>query len=206
MLIKNQQNFRVYKTKMIINKQQQSYNIEMNPIGLDLFQQDSCQNEYYQNEQISDHFYQFPCQSQNIQPTTAMTKYETVKINEEDIKYKNLPKMIGNNIVKWIKKYKYNSKNQSIPEGLKKLIELREKEKQSKIKIKDLRDSISAEQESQMVFKEYIADQLYLDLVFSNKISDPFSYVPGISNYYSAAEEPEKMKGNYMMKKEFIDQ
>lgn len=37
-----------------------------------------------------------------------MTKCETIKINEEDINYKNFPKMIGNNVVKWIKKHKYS--------------------------------------------------------------------------------------------------
>ncbi|CAD8106099.1 unnamed protein product [Paramecium sonneborni] len=179
--------------------------LQMIPHNFELFNQDSCINEYQQEQDNFDDVEQLlPSNSFQIQPT-SMTKFETIKIKEEDINYKNFPKMIGNNIVKWIKKQKYSSKNQIIPKGLKKLIELRDREKQSKIKIKDLRDSIIAEEESQIIFKEYIADQLYLDLIFSNKVADPFSYIPGISNYYSAAEEPQKMKGNYMMKKEFIN-
>ncbi|CAD8187403.1 unnamed protein product [Paramecium pentaurelia] len=144
--------------------------------------------------------------NQTYHQPTSMTKCETIKIKEEDINYKNFPKMIGNNIVKWIKKNKYSKQPNYIPKGFKGLIELREREKQSKIKIKDLRDTIIDDTESQTLFQEYISDQLFLDLIFSNKVADPFSYIPGISNYYSAAQEPEKMKSNYFMRKEFINQ
>lgn len=51
-----------------------------------------------------------------------------------------------------------------------------------------------------------MCDQLYLDLMFSNKIADPFIYVPGISNYYSAAKEPDKMRSNYLMREKYINE
>lgn len=43
-------------------------------------------------------------------PTLTMSRNITTKINESDIKYKNFPKMIGNNIVKWSKTKKYFKK------------------------------------------------------------------------------------------------
>ncbi|CAD8195264.1 unnamed protein product [Paramecium pentaurelia] len=175
------------------------------PSLIDFFNQDSfVENNQMDLENIDELESQFNYEYTK-QPTTT-TRHDTIKINEKDINYKNLPKMIGNNFVKWIKNYKYSSDFDKIPKGIKKLVELREKERQSKIKIKDLRESIINDEDSQIIFKEYIADQLYLDLLFSNKVADPFSYIPGISNYYSAANEPEKMKSNYIMRKEFINQ
>ncbi|CAD8190076.1 unnamed protein product [Paramecium octaurelia] len=176
----------------------------MAALSLDLFNPDSYIHNSYIEEENLDEFDLQSHQEYTKQPTTT-TKQETVTIKEADIKYKNLPKMIGNNLVKWIKKHKYRHQSK-VPKGLQKIVSMRENEKQSNIKIKDLRESVMSDEDSKVVFQEYISGQLYLDLLFSNKVSDPFSYIPGISNYYSAANEPQKMKGNYMMRSHFISQ
>ncbi|CAK93729.1 unnamed protein product (macronuclear) [Paramecium tetraurelia] len=175
----------------------------MNQSLLALFEEHS-----YYDDQIGDYQEDFEQSffNQGQHLPTNVTKAVTINIKQEDINYKNFPKMIGNNIVKWIKKTKYNKRYESIPKGFKRLIEFRQKDKQSKIKIKDLRDSIKDDSESKELFQEYIADQLFLDLMFSNKVADPFPYIPGICNYYSAAQEPEKMVSNYIMRKEFVNQ
>ncbi|CAK93919.1 unnamed protein product (macronuclear) [Paramecium tetraurelia] len=175
----------------------------MAALSLDLFNTDSYIHNSHMEEENQDEFCFQSHQEYTKQPTTT-TKQETVTIKEADIKYKNLPKMIGNNLVKWLKK-KYPDQSK-IPKGLSKIVEMRENEKQSNIKIKDLRESVISDEDSKVVFQEYISDQLFLDLLSSNKVADPFSYIPGISNYFSAANEPEKMKGNYMMRSLFISQ
>lgn len=45
--------------------------------------------------------------------------------------------------------------------------------------------------------------EFLLELMFSNKVEEPMLYVPGICNYYSAADEPDKIKGNYLARKNF---
>ncbi|CAD8187586.1 unnamed protein product [Paramecium octaurelia] len=176
----------------------------MNQSHLALFEDHS-----YLNDQKGDYDQDFEQsffnQFQHL-PTNMTKSSVTISINQKDINYKNLPKLIGNNFVKWLKNIKYYQNHDNIPKGFQRLIDLRQKDKQSKIKIKDLRESIQFDYECQVVFQEYICDQLYIDLMTSNKVADPFSYIPGICNYFSAAQEPIKMVSNYIMRKEFVNQ
>ncbi|CAD8120022.1 unnamed protein product [Paramecium sonneborni] len=150
-----------------------------------------------------DQFIEFqPSDNNNQKNNSGASEIETQKINKKksENNYKNFPKLIGNNFVKWIKKQK---KCQGVI-GIQKLIKQRKESKQANFKIKDLQE-LCSDEASKQVFQEFVLDELFLNLINSNKIEDSFSYVAGISNYYSAAQEPEKMKSNYLTRQLFTD-
>ncbi|CAD8115527.1 unnamed protein product [Paramecium sonneborni] len=136
----------------------------------------------------------------NNNSRTLSIQTQKMSYNLEDLKYKNFPKLIANNLVKWIKKKKVSK----IPDGIAKLIRQRQECSQPNFKIKDLQE-LCFDKPSQEIFQEFTSDELFLNLIHSNKITDPFSYIPGISNYYSASQEPVKMKSNYLTRNQYVD-
>ncbi|CAD8107156.1 unnamed protein product [Paramecium primaurelia] len=138
------------------------------------------------------------------QHSQRMSQNSTQKMvyKEKDLKYKNFPKLIGNNFLKWIKKLINDEKIKVVPKGIDNLMKSRQKCKQPNFTIKDLQE-LCSDEASQKLFQEYIQDELFLDIFHSNKIADPFSYIPGISNYFACSQEPQKMKSNYLTRKQF---
>ncbi|CAK63145.1 unnamed protein product (macronuclear) [Paramecium tetraurelia] len=132
----------------------------------------------------------------------TQAKTQQMVYQQKDLNYKNFPKLIGNNFLKWVNKQVAEEKIGQIPQGIENLMKSRGKCKQPNFTIKDLQQ-LCRDQASQKLFQEFMQYQLFLDLFHSNKIADPYSYIPGISNYFSAAEEPDKMKSNYLTRNQF---
>ncbi|CAD8120014.1 unnamed protein product [Paramecium sonneborni] len=149
--------------------------------------------EYESNSDVQELFPLIFEQNSKI-PFQQFNKFQRIDI------YKNFPKLIGNSFVKWINK----QKEIQGAIGIQKLIKQRKESKQANFKIKDLQE-LCSDEASKQVFQEFILDEFFLKLIHSNKIEDSFSYVAGISNYYSAAQEPEKMKSNYLTRQLFTD-
>ncbi|CAD8200771.1 unnamed protein product [Paramecium octaurelia] len=154
-----------------------------------------------QSFEASQYFIQNSIHEQNSLGATQ-AKTQSMVYQSKDLKYKNFPKLIGNNFLKWVRKQVDEKKMGQIPKGIEDLIKSRQKCRQPNFTIKDLQ-KLCHDQDSQKIFQEFMQYQLFLDLFHSNKIADPVSYIPGISNYYQAAEEPDKMKSNYLTRNQF---
>ncbi|CAD8200358.1 unnamed protein product [Paramecium pentaurelia] len=128
--------------------------------------------------------------------------YKNFENNQTRIDYKNLPKLIGNHYYKYIEQNNitktkgvenfYNSRKIKKDKGNKKA-------KQISTTISDLREICKADNQSKTTFKRFIKKQLFIDLIHSPKIEDPLKYLDGISTYYAAADEPDKMISSHLL-------
>ncbi|CAD8116547.1 unnamed protein product [Paramecium sonneborni] len=159
---------------------------------------DQLENRQYLNEPENNMLDQF---SQKQQSNILLKQQEE---DSEKVDYKNLPKLIGNNFQKYIEQ---NEKQISISEGLKKFLNERKakkdkdkkKDKQISTKISDLRLICQTDNNSKGIFKKYIKKQFIIDLIHSTKIENPLKYIDGISTYFAAAEQPEKMISSHII-------
>ncbi|CAD8109357.1 unnamed protein product [Paramecium sonneborni] len=147
-------------------------------------------------------FNQYPLEYEILMPEQLVTKTQTISqiINpkKQKFSFKNFPKLLGNTLVKKI------GKKEKVPRGIQILIDKRLKTRQSEIKIQDLQQVCQTDEESKLYFQSFVQNDMFIHSLNSNKIDNPMLLIPAISNYWAAAQEPEKMISNSLMNKFYL--
>ncbi|CAD8208136.1 unnamed protein product [Paramecium octaurelia] len=166
------------------------------------FGEDDSSNQFNFQENPSSRIFSQQDYEIRTDPYVTQTQMISSLINPKNEKFcfKNFPKLLGNKLVKKIRK------EAKVPNGIQTLKEKRAKTRQSEIKIQDLQQVCKTDDVSRQYFQIFVGYDMFLHVLNSNKIEDPIRLIPVISNYWAAANEPDKMISNSLMNKYFQSQ